>query len=61
MSVLAAALNRAREHFAKDAAEATKLLTTGESPRDFKLEPREHAAWTTLCLMILNLDEVLTR
>jgi hypothetical protein len=40
---------------------AAKLLTTGESKRDESLEVTEHAAWTGLCLLLLNLDEVVTK
>jgi len=40
---------------------AAKLLTTGESKRDESLEATEHAAWTGLCLLLLNLDEVVTK
>ena len=36
-------------------------LRVGESPRNDKLDAREHAAWTALATMILNLDEALTR
>ncbi|HIF40454.1 MAG TPA: DUF1553 domain-containing protein [Planctomycetes bacterium] len=43
----------------KDAALA--LLGMGESGRDETLDPAEHATWTVLASMILNLDETLTR
>ena len=33
----------------------------GEAKRDAKLNPAEHAAWSSLCLMILNLDETLSK
>jgi hypothetical protein len=36
------------------------LLRVGESKRDEKLDAVEHAAWTTVCLTVLNLDEALT-
>jgi hypothetical protein len=42
--------------------EAAKLLaSSGEAPRDEKLAPAEHAAWSGMCLMLLNLDEALTK
>jgi hypothetical protein len=50
-------LDQARTHFAALPAEAGKLAAAGESPRSAMLEPVEHAAWTTLCLLLLNLDE----
>jgi hypothetical protein len=44
-----------------DKAAAKKLLAVGSTPADGGLDPAEHAAWTNLCLAILNLDEALTR
>ena len=43
----------------KDAAVA--LISAGESARDESLDAAEHATWTVLTSMILNLDETLTR
>ena len=40
---------------------ANKLLAVGESPRDTSLDPAGHAALTSVCLAIFNLDEALTR
>ena len=40
---------------------ATAYLKAGESPRDPKLDPVEHAAYASVCLAIYNLDEALTR
>jgi hypothetical protein len=37
------------------------LLSVGESPRDQALPPAEHAAWSALANLLLNLDEVITR
>ncbi len=59
--VLLAALQRVRQQFAGDKDEATKLLKVGDSPRDEKIDAIEHAAWTSLCLAICNLDEALTK
>ena len=42
-------------------ADAAALLAVGESARDDSLDPVEHAAYTGLCTLILNLDEVLTK
>lgn len=44
-----------------DEAAAEKLLGVGRSPRVESLGLPEHAAMTTVCLMILNMDEALTR
>ncbi|MEE2825199.1 MAG: DUF1553 domain-containing protein, partial [Planctomycetota bacterium] len=40
---------------------AKQLLAVGESSRDESLDMQEHAAWTIICQMFLNLDETLTR
>ena len=54
-------LIEAREHFASSPVEAEKLVGTGEAPLDHALNPVEHGAWTTVCLLVLNLDETLTK
>ena len=59
--VLAASLQKQRKVFAADRAGAEKLLKVGESPRDGKLDAVEHAALAAVCLMMMNMDEVLTR
>ncbi|MFI5384795.1 MAG: PSD1 and planctomycete cytochrome C domain-containing protein [Fimbriimonadales bacterium] len=41
--------------------EAEKTLAVGESSRDRTISAPEHAAWTLVCNMILNLDETLTQ
>ena len=59
--ILLSALEKLRADFAKNPEAAKKLLATGESPRDEKLDATEHASWTALCNMIMNLDETLTK
>ena len=54
-------LARLRAHYAADPAAALKLLSIGESPRDQSLDPVQHAAFTGLCSLVLNLDEVLSK
>ncbi len=61
MALLKAQLARLRTEQAGDRTAAMKLLSVGESKRDETLDPVEHAAWTSLCLMLLNLDEVVTK
>ena len=60
-SILTAALDRLSKEFAADVEGAKKLLKTGDSPRDEKIAVVEHAAWTVMCNLILNLDEALTK
>ncbi len=59
--ILTGGLERSRAHFQDNVAAAEQLLKVGDSVRNAQLAPAEHAAWTTLCLAVLNLDETLTR
>ncbi|MEO6436164.1 MAG: PSD1 and planctomycete cytochrome C domain-containing protein [Tepidisphaeraceae bacterium] len=59
--VLLASLDRLKSEYAKDLPAAEKLLAVGESKRNDKLDPIEHAAYTGVCLAILNLDEAMTK
>lgn len=52
-------LTQARAHYASRNDDATKLISTGESKRNDTRPAAEHATWTTVCLMLLNLDETL--
>ena len=47
--------------FAADRKAAEKLLKVGESPRNQRLDVVEHATMTSLCTLMLNLDEALTK
>jgi hypothetical protein len=60
-AVLTGVLAKQRAKFAADNAAAAKLLAVGESPRDERLDQAELAAWATVCSVILNLDEAVTR
>jgi hypothetical protein len=59
--ILLARLDALQQQFATDADAAQKLLTVGESKRNEKLASAEHAAWTGLCQLVLNLDEALSK
>jgi hypothetical protein len=59
--ILLACVARSRRQFKDDPAAAKKLLAVGDSPRDETFDAVEHAAMTTVCLAILNLDETLTK
>ncbi len=54
-------LSEARTRYQSDPADAKKSLAIGESPRNSSLPIPEHAAWTLVCNLILNLDETLTQ
>jgi hypothetical protein len=47
--------------YGTDMDAAKQLLAVGESKRDKTLDPAGHAAMTSVCLAIFNLDEALTR
>jgi hypothetical protein len=49
-----------RAHFAANPTDADKLLRVGSKPRA-ALPAAEHAAWTSLARVILNLHETITR
>ncbi|MBI1374750.1 MAG: DUF1553 domain-containing protein [Phycisphaera sp.] len=61
LDVMTGRVDELRRQYAGDAKAAKELLAVGDSPRDEKLDPVEHAAYTGLCLMLLNLDETLTK
>ncbi len=48
-------------HYRRDREAAAKLIETGESVFDPRLNPAELAAWTTVASAILNLDETITK
>ena len=50
-----------RATYSADESKGAELLSAGESKRDGSIDQTEHAAWTLVCSMIFNLDEVLTR
>ena len=59
--MLAGALARFREQYRADPAAAEKLIRAGESKPDATLAAPELAAHTSLALLLLNLDETLTK
>ncbi len=61
LQILSQTLSRQREKYSKDKAKAEALLSTGEYPRDKALDASEHAAWTAVANVLLNLDETIMR
>lgn len=47
--------------FTDDRESAIQFLSVGDLPRDESIDVIQHAAWTVVAQMILNLDETLTR
>jgi hypothetical protein len=60
-ALLSDKLQAFREAYRTNPDAAARLLSVGESPRDQALPPAEHAAWSALANLLLNLDEVITR
>ncbi len=60
-TILGKRLNQLRQNYNSNKEAAQSLLKVGEHARDDKLLVSEHAAYTVLCNLILNLDEVITR
>ncbi|MGH8019846.1 MAG: DUF1553 domain-containing protein [Opitutaceae bacterium] len=60
-AILLERLTVLREAYAADVAGARRLASAGEAARPAALDPVEHASWAALCLLILNLDETLTK
>ncbi|MCI0739672.1 MAG: PSD1 and planctomycete cytochrome C domain-containing protein [Gemmataceae bacterium] len=61
IKVLTAHLAKQTKHFQENREAASKLVQFGNYPRLANLDEVEHAAWTAVASMILNLDETITR
>ena len=61
MTSLKELLDAAMAKYQKDEAAARELLGIGDSPRDEGLAVAEHAAWTVVANVLLNMDAALTR
>ncbi len=61
MDVLLKSLERQTASFQADKMAAEKLLTSGDSPRNTSLDLVEHAAWTMIANLLINLDETITK
>ena len=61
LSVWMRTIERSRKAFEQDGDAAERLLGQLSAVKDRELQPAIHAAWTMLCLNMLNLDETLTK
>lgn len=61
MRILQRRLADERSYYTVATDKAEAYLSVGESPRDLTLDPAEHAAWTAVTSMIMNLSEAITR
>ncbi len=61
LAVLTSTLWRERTRYAADQSAAAKYLANGESPRNATIPVAEHAAWSQIAALLLNLSETVTR
>jgi hypothetical protein len=61
LAILSADLDYHRAAYRNDRKAALKLVSTGESRRNEKLDAGELAAYTAVASLILNLDEAITK
>ncbi len=59
--ILSSSLAHFTKRYETDPAAAKRLIAVGESKPPENIDPRELAAFTAVCLMLLNLDETLTK
>jgi len=59
--ILLKRLRLLKRQYRTNPAQAEQLLQVGEFPRDESLNTADHAAYTALCSLLLNLDEVLSK
>jgi len=61
VEVLSGVYDRQLAIYQADAGAAESLLGVGESPRNEELNAAEHAAWTCVASMVMNLDEAMSK
>lgn len=61
LDVLQRTLQKQLQTFTADKAAADKLLAYGDSPKIADLDSGEHAAWTMVANLLINLDETITK
>ncbi|MDY3553859.1 PSD1 and planctomycete cytochrome C domain-containing protein [Gemmata sp. JC717] len=61
VQVLTGVLNKHRRQFAAKPDEAKKLLAVGDAAPPNDAKPEELAAWVSVCRVVLNLHETITR
>ena len=60
-TVLVGLLTKHRTDYVANPADAAKLLKAGDAPAPTGVPPAELAAWTSVCRVVLNLHETITR
>jgi hypothetical protein len=59
--VLKGIFDKQRALYRADPASAARLVKAGRYPVPNNMDPAEHAAWTAVANVLLNLDETITR
>jgi hypothetical protein len=59
--ILLTRLDTLRSEYRGNLEAAKELASVGEAARPESLDPVEHAAWTGLCSLMMNLDEVMSK
>jgi hypothetical protein len=54
-------LGKQRAYYTANAEDAKKLTNVGVAASPANVDTAEHAAWTTVCRVVLNLHETITR
>ena len=61
VEVLLGVLDKHRAEYGANPADASKLLAVGDLPSQKSVPAAQHAAWTSVCRVVLNLNETITR
>ena len=61
LPLLVKILNDHRKQYKADLNAAKQITSVGIAPKNTKLHPAEHAAWTSVARVILNMNETITR
>ena len=61
LEIMSGLFEKHKTEFTNDPEAAKRLVTMGEAPMVQGVEPTEHAAWTSVARVILNLHETITR
>ena len=61
LAVFQRVLSNRLAHFGKNEQSATQLLSVGTLPRNAQLDSAEHAAYTEVARLLLNLTETITK
>jgi hypothetical protein len=60
LAMLRSMLTRQKDFYRRDKKAAAALCSTGQAPRNGKLDPAEHASLTAVCLALFNIDQALS-